>query len=295
MATNPSIGSFVRPLALIRASALLALLGWSLFARASLPPGVSLTARTEPNLAPPGTVVDLEVRIELPAGWVAYDLEQLPDSAEPARLQLRRLASVAPLGPWTTTSAQQRREPALENRPVRYLTSPAIFARRLLVLSSATPKSVTIEGLLNVHLLDERSGRSYLVHDHPFQATLRLLPSGDADSRPVVWLPDLIAYLLRHPSGSVPQARGDERAAGDRDARSLNGSAMRLAFEIVRSLKVEKKKPAAPTASHAIIEIDASSLEDRHGPPSSRLTTVYIPPILLAMTMLARWAWRKAG
>lgn len=164
-----------------------ALLSAPLAKSSELPPGVRVDARVEPGVIGPGQVVELELTITIPEGWVVYDLEQTANSVQPTRITLDRSEDFSPLDGYQAPGVLATRDPAFQNRIVRYFAQSPTFRRPLVFSARSGPGSKPISGRIDFQLHDPATGKYLLVRGASFATSVELrgaAPKSETDPEP---------------------------------------------------------------------------------------------------------------
>lgn len=143
-------------------------------AGATLPDGMKIAARFEPAATAPGSIVELALTVELPPGWVAFDLEQEAESAFPARISLLEHRELAPLETFVAPPALEKRDPQFTDKIVRYFDRSPTFHRKILVGHNAQNGWLRLEGRLDIQVRNQATGKSLLLLGQSFSATLQV-------------------------------------------------------------------------------------------------------------------------
>jgi hypothetical protein len=134
------------------------------------PAGVQVIATVKPDALLPGTVFELSVTIEVPHGWITYDVTQALDSAAPTQIYLDGSEWTAPLEPFHGPPPRQRPDSLFQGRIARYFHSSPTFRRRMLLSGAAKAGPITVSGQIDFQVCDERTGRGYVIRRHRFTA-----------------------------------------------------------------------------------------------------------------------------
>jgi hypothetical protein len=132
-------------------------------------PSVRVVPSVQPAAVAPGTVFELQLTIELPEGWIAYDVEQQPDSVPPTRIYLDASPTFAPVDAFRGPLARHRPDPSMNHRLVRYFDQSPTFRRGMLVAPDAPAGSTPLSGRLDFQVRCEQTGRSYVIRKYPFR------------------------------------------------------------------------------------------------------------------------------
>lgn len=159
---------------LLGLAAVFVVLSAPLVKSSELPPGVRVDARAEPGVIGPGQVVELELTITIPEGWVVYDLEQTANSVQPTRITLDRSEDFSPLGGYQAPGVLATRDPAFQNRIVRYFAQSPTFCRPLVFSARLGPGSKPIAGHIDFQLHDPATGKYLLVRKASFATSVEL-------------------------------------------------------------------------------------------------------------------------
>lgn len=166
-------------------------------ARSAEPPGgIRLTATIAPHRAAPGDTVELAVTIELPPGWTVYDIEQVPGSVLPTRLDVEPADGLGPAAAFRSEGAKESHEPHFGNRIVRYFDASPTFRRPLLVAKDARPGARKLRGRAGFLVRQSENGPFYIVNgvafEAPFVVTANVestaattLPASAAEIKPI--------------------------------------------------------------------------------------------------------------
>lgn len=165
--------------AVLAAATIVVILGPPARAGSQLPPGVRVTASVQPTAAQPGTTVELQLTVTLPAGWITYDLEQVPDSVLPTQITLQSSTGFAPLESYRSPPAEERIESQFGSRIIRFFRASPTYHRPVL-LSDTAAGTIRIAGWLDFQVCNEATGRCYVIHHHPFQAAVTVPPIATA-------------------------------------------------------------------------------------------------------------------
>ncbi|MFO0947612.1 MAG: hypothetical protein U1D30_17090 [Planctomycetota bacterium] len=149
---------------------------------APLPPGVAIRVVVQPSKAPPGSIVDLSITIEVPEGWVTFDLDQVANSVMPTRITLDKSSDFAPFAGYSGPRALETRDPMFNNRIVRFFPQSPTFHRQILVTAGTQAGDRDISGRIDLQLHDPATGKHYLIRQHPFQTTLTIQRESSDDT-----------------------------------------------------------------------------------------------------------------
>lgn len=200
---------------------------------AQLPPGLSIRAIVEPDKAPAGTVVDLAITIEVPEGWISFDLDQVPNSAMPTRITLDRSPDFAPFEGYSGPRVMEARDPMFNNRIVRFFPSSPTFHRQILVTAGTQAGEREITGRVDLQLHDPATGKHYLIRQHPFRTTLTIqkdsalgaknaVPSIDSH-KPIVADPSIDEVPASAPAVVAPLVAAERPRSNEPVSVSLGG------------------------------------------------------------------------
>lgn len=212
-----------------------------------LPPGVRIVAQVLPTTVQPGTVGELVITVTLPAGWITYDLEQVPDSVLPTQITLQPATAFAPLESFRSPPADERIEAEFGGRIVRYFRTSPTYRRPILFGETASgPQRVT--GWIDFQVRNETAGRCYVIHHHPFQAAVTVArgsqakPSLNADAADAKKDGGATPRLLAR----VPSTNPDPAAEQSRRPADA-GKAPAPAAEATALVAAPRRLPALPT------------------------------------------------
>ena len=148
---------------------------------AHLPPGVSVQARIDPAVVAPGARCELAVTIQLPPGWITYDIEQVSNTAKPTRIDIRPSVHVAPLETFASSAVLERSDPTFNHRVVRYFDSSPTFRRPILVSTNAAVGAKRVYGRIDFQVHNRKTGRFYTIRQCRFEAPLSVAPEATTE------------------------------------------------------------------------------------------------------------------
>ncbi|MBY0588967.1 hypothetical protein K2X85_17475 [bacterium] len=178
-----------------------------------LPGGIRLRGQVNKTRVQPGEQIEIAVTVELPPGWIVYDLEQVPNSVLPTSLDLDSLADIAPLETFRSEGAHEERDSRFRNRLVRFFPFSPTFRRPLRVSPNAAPGERTISGKVGFLAQYLLTKRFYIVSRARFEATVLIDPPpapATSDAEPVSTIteqpvePAVSAALLAPPPPRPP-------------------------------------------------------------------------------------------
>lgn len=173
---------------------------------AELPGGIQMSAKVQPIRTAPGQAVELEVSIQVPPGWIVYDVEQAPGSVLPTRIELDPIEGVAAAEAFRSQDVREASDPRFANRIVRYFDRSPTFRRPLLPSADARLGERTIRGRASFLTLDQSTGRFFVVSDAPFQTTMAILdPREAADAGSVATSPPIRPARQPAPARPTPK------------------------------------------------------------------------------------------
>jgi hypothetical protein len=150
------------------------LAGWA--SGGDLPGGLKLKCEVTPGRLKPGELAELAVTVELPVGWIIYDLEQVPNSVLPTTLDVDPIVDIAPLETFRSSGAQEERDPKFRNRLVRFFPISPTFRRPLRVSADARPGERVITGKIGFLAQYLLTKRFYIVSRADFGTTVLIDP-----------------------------------------------------------------------------------------------------------------------
>jgi hypothetical protein len=141
-----------------------------------LPGGIRLKCQVSPSRLKPGDQAELSVTVELPVGWIIYDLEQVPNSVLPTTLDVDPIVDIAPLETFRSSGAQEERDPKFRNRLVRFFPISPTFRRPLRVSADARPGERQVTGRIGFLAQYLLTKRFYIVSRADFGTTVLIDP-----------------------------------------------------------------------------------------------------------------------
>lgn len=270
--------------------------------RAALPDGINVRSEIAPSEARPGTVVELRVTVGFPAGWVLYDVSQVPGSVLPTRIDLTKSDDFVPLDRFVGPTPIEEPSPRFHHRVVRYFTKPTTFQRSIILAPDSQPNRIQVSGTLDFQVCDPQSGRCHLIKQHPFSAEVS------------------VREMDQEPENDAPQPRAQN---SPRETKSA--SIPDLSFAPIEVAKVDKtplrprrQEPSDPEQTPeataepqvetgkpiAVLEIESSGLRPSFLPSSGPAETprevsnrwdgwILSGLVGFGLGVAATWTWRN--
>ena len=147
----------------------------SLLPAAELPGGIRVQGTFEPPRALPGETVTLAVTVVLPSDWVIHDIEQVPNSVMPTRIDIDPSPALVATAAFSAKGARENLDPRFAGRPVRYFSRSPTFRRPVRVASDALPGTLALSGTISFLAEQRSTGKFAVVSRAPFQANLSVV------------------------------------------------------------------------------------------------------------------------